>query len=85
MAETPADYVGAPYNDYCRSCQEVEEEKTVKHLLCDCKTLYRKKIATIGRGFLDDVSEVSQLKLFVRINFIRSTEWFRRDNEVREY
>ena len=26
-----ASRLGVPYNDYCRSCQEVEEEETVKH------------------------------------------------------
>ena len=56
-----------------RSCQEVKEEKSIKHLLCECKALYRKRIATIARGFLDDVSLAAQIKLFVRRNFIRST------------
>ena len=56
-----------PYNDYCRSCQEVEEEETVKHPQCECKALYRKRIATIGRGFLGDVSKVVDIKLFVLI------------------
>ncbi|OFC59623.1 hypothetical protein BBW68_14995 [Candidatus Erwinia dacicola] len=74
-----ASRLGVPYNDYCRSCQEVEEEETVKHLLCECTALYRKRIATIGRGFLDDVSEVAQIKLFVLMKFIRSTGWFREE------
>ena len=74
-----ASRLGAPYNDYCRSCQEVEEEETIKHLLCDCAALYRKRIATIGRGFLDDVSEVAQIKLVSLMKFIRSTGWFREE------
>ena len=41
-----------PYNDSCRSCQKVEEEETIKHLLRERKALYKKKIATIGQGFL---------------------------------
>lgn len=36
-----------------------------------------KRFSTIGGGFLYDVSEVAQIKLFVLMNLIRETEWFR--------
>ena len=62
------------YNDYCRSCQE-----TVKHLLYECKALCRKIIAALGRGFLDDVSEVARIKLVLLMKLIRSTGWFREE------
>lgn len=47
-----------PYNDYYRSYQEVDEE-TIK-----CKPSYRERIATIRRGFLEEVSEVGTDKTF---------------------
>ena len=57
----------------------VEEEETVKHLLCECNSPYSKIIATIDRRFPEDVSEVAQIKLFVQMTYIRSTGWFRRE------
>lgn len=54
--------LGTPYND-CKSCQEVEDEKTITHLLCEYKALYKERNAIIGRDFLDDVSDVIQIKI----------------------
>ena len=66
MVDKPTD------NDYCRN-------ETVKHFLCECKALYRKRIATISQVSLDDVSEDAQIKLFVLMDFIRSTGWFKEE------
>lgn len=49
----------------------------MKYLLCRSKDIYGKRVAAIGRGFLDNVSEVTQIKLFVMMNFISCTGWYR--------
>ena len=74
--------LGTRYNDYCTSCQKVKEEETIEHLLCECKALYRKRIATSDRGFLDDISEIAQIKLFVLMNFSRSTDCVREEKII---
>lgn len=65
MVRTLLGVMRTPFNDYCRSCQMVEEEDNIEHLLCGCKTSYRKRIATIGRGGLDGVSKVAQITVFL--------------------
>lgn len=76
-----ASRLGAPYHDYCRSCQEVEEEESVEHLLCGCMALCRRRLNTLGQPFLDDIAEISKIKLTKIVSYIKATGWFNEDGE----
>lgn len=73
-----------PYDDYCRSCQELEEEEAIKHLLCECNDLYRKRITILGRGFFDDVLATDET---FRIDELQQKRGViqKGDNRVREF
>ncbi|XP_017468200.1 PREDICTED: uncharacterized protein LOC108360437 [Rhagoletis zephyria] len=38
-----AERLGVSHNDYCRSCHDEEEPESIRHLLCDCPALGRKR------------------------------------------
>jgi len=53
----------APQNDFCRSCRDEEEVKTVEHLLCFCPALCKLRLKNLGSPFIDDLTEISEINL----------------------
>ncbi|KAI8117663.1 hypothetical protein CVS40_10537 [Lucilia cuprina] len=63
-----------PFNDYCRSCQNEDEEETITHLLCDCPALrrlvFRRLIELLWRS-----NRASNIKLERLLEFINLSNW----------
>lgn len=64
-----------PYNDHCRACDDAEEEETVEHLLCSCPALMNRRLGTIGRPFLHNLTEVHKIDLGDLMRYLRLTDW----------
>ena len=68
-----------PYNDYSITCQEVDEEETIKHIYANARLCMRKVSLLSVEGFLTMFRRLHRIQLFVLMNFIRSTGWFREE------
>ncbi|EDW38656.1 GL15379 [Drosophila persimilis] len=75
LVGTHASRLGAPYNDFCRSCRDEDEEETVEHLICSCPALRRRRLHHLGSAFLNHIWEMSTLCPRKIANFIRASVW----------
>ncbi|GBP05118.1 hypothetical protein EVAR_72432_1 [Eumeta japonica] len=62
--------LGLPYNDFCRSCHDEEEEETVLHLLGTCRALESLRARFLQGGIFSDLSELSTVNLGALVSFI---------------
>lgn len=60
----------------CRSCNAIDSEESIFHLLCECPCLRTKRNTHMGQMFFDNLSELSSINLNLLCNFIRTTGWF---------
>lgn len=67
--------LGLPYNDYCRSCQDAEEEETIDHFLCRCPALEELRLRHMDRNSFGSLTELSSLELGAMDSFIRDSRW----------
>ncbi|XP_041449660.1 LOW QUALITY PROTEIN: uncharacterized protein LOC121404391, partial [Drosophila obscura] len=72
---THASRLGAPYNDFCRSCRDEDEEETVEHLFCSCPALSRRRLQYLGAPFLINISDMSTISPRRIAGFIRASGW----------
>jgi len=75
LVGTHAGRLKAPQNDFCRGCKDEEEEETVEHLLRLCPALCRLRLKHLGSPFIDDLTEISEIKLKNISAFIKSSGW----------
>ncbi|KAI8121785.1 hypothetical protein CVS40_7154 [Lucilia cuprina] len=61
--------------NYCRSCQNEDEEETITHLLCDCPALAEARFQTLGSNYFGDLTELSNIKLERLLEFINLSNW----------
>lgn len=66
----------APANDYCRSCEDEEEDESIKHLLCTCPALANRRGLILGSYFYRELSDLADVRIGKLISFLRSTNWF---------
>ena len=64
------------FNDYCRSCNDVEERETIKHLLCDCPALCVRRRSILGAYAFTSTSELSNISLRRLLRFLKQSGWF---------
>ena len=76
VAGAHARRLGLPYNDFCRSCLDEEEEETVEHLLCHCPALTGIRATELGSPFLHALSDLSMIDIKQIRSFIRASCWF---------
>ncbi|KAL7726147.1 hypothetical protein ACLKA6_002617 [Drosophila palustris] len=57
---THAHRLNSPYNDFCRSCRD-EDEESPEHFFCSCPALSSRRVRTLGKPFLDDLGGLSAL------------------------
>jgi len=50
---------GGPYQDFCRSCGNVEEKRTVQHVLCNCPALAIRRSCFLGKPFFEELGGLS--------------------------
>lgn len=60
----------------CRSCNSIDSEESIFHLLCECPCLRTKRNTHLGQMFFDNLSELSFINLNLMSDFIKSTGWF---------
>ena len=60
-----------PFKDYCRGCQDKEEEETVEHFLCQRPSPSDVRIVFFGSPFLNTLSVIS--------SFVHASGWFGSD------
>ena len=73
-----ASRLGLTYNDYCRSCHDLEEEETIAHFLCGCPALQDIRQRSLGRSRFNDLRDLSNMALYKLDLFIRGSNWFTR-------
>ncbi|XP_055856174.1 uncharacterized protein LOC129919340 [Episyrphus balteatus] len=62
--------------DFCRSCQDVEEIESIKHLLCECPNLQTNRLRFFGTRFVEELDDLAQVPMANMRKFIESTGWF---------
>ncbi|KAM8702395.1 hypothetical protein ACLKA7_007726 [Drosophila subpalustris] len=72
---THAHRLNAPYNDFCRSCRDEEEEESPEHFFCSCPALSSRRLRTLGKPFLDDLGGLSALSPRKIALFIQLSNW----------
>ena len=72
--------LGLPYNDFCRSCKDVEEEETTEHLLCHCPSFEDLRERLFGLRTLVDKSCLFRAEPSRINSFIGTTKWFDRSD-----
>lgn len=68
--------LGLSANDFCRSCNEAEEAETVRHLLCDCPALSKRRGRFLGSYFFSDLGELQNVELKDLSGFLKASGWF---------
>jgi ribonuclease HI len=68
--------MGLQYNDFCRSCGEVEEEESVPHFLCFCPALSHSRNLFLGSHLMGSLSELGNSNVKDVLRFVRSSKWF---------
>ncbi len=71
-----ASRLGFSSHDYCRSCEDEEEEETVLHLLCTCPRLARNRLKFLGASLLNDLTDLSRMDVRSIQRFVKSSNWF---------
>lgn len=64
--------------DFCRSCQDEEEEETPQHLLLCCPAFARQRFKFLGGYSLHSLSEIGRIDPMSISSFIESTKWFKK-------
>ncbi|KAM8702144.1 hypothetical protein ACLKA7_005588 [Drosophila subpalustris] len=72
---THAHRLNFPYNNFCRSCRDEEEEESPEHFFCSCPALSNRRLRTLGKPFLDDLSGLSAIPPRKIALFIQSSNW----------
>ncbi|KAL7725889.1 hypothetical protein ACLKA6_000656 [Drosophila palustris] len=72
---THAHRLNSPYNDFCRSCRDEEEEESPEHFFCSCPALSSRRLRTLGKSFLDDLGGLSALSPRKIGLFIQLSNW----------
>ncbi|KAL7724805.1 hypothetical protein ACLKA6_003654 [Drosophila palustris] len=72
---THAHRLNFPYNDFCRSCRDEEEEESPEHFFCSCPALSNRRLRTLGKPFLNDLSGLSAIPPRKIALFIQSSNW----------
>ncbi|KAL7724842.1 hypothetical protein ACLKA6_012828 [Drosophila palustris] len=65
----------APYNDFCRSCRDEEEDECPEHFFCFCPALSNRRLRTLGKPFLDNLSELATLAPRKIAHFVQLSKW----------
>ncbi|KAM8718576.1 hypothetical protein ACLKA7_001306 [Drosophila subpalustris] len=58
-----------------RSCRDEEEEESPEHFFCSCPALSNRRLHTLGKPFLDDLSGLSAIPPRKIALFIQSSNW----------
>ena len=53
--------LGVISHDYCRICNDEEEEETILYLLCSCPSLTHNRLKFLGARFLHDLTALSKM------------------------
>ncbi|KAL7725181.1 hypothetical protein ACLKA6_017337 [Drosophila palustris] len=75
LVGTHALRLNAPYNDFCRSCRDEEEEESTEHFFCFCPALSNRRLRTLGKPFLNDLSDLSYLTPRRIARFVQLSNW----------
>ncbi|KAM8714804.1 hypothetical protein ACLKA7_001208 [Drosophila subpalustris] len=75
LVGTHALQLNAPYNDFCRSCTDEEEEESTELFFCFCPALSNRRLRTLGKPFLNDLSDLSYLTPRRIARFVQLSNW----------
>ncbi|KAM8718871.1 hypothetical protein ACLKA7_001563 [Drosophila subpalustris] len=56
-----AQRLNSPYNDFCRSCWDEEEEESPEYFFCFCPALSSRRFRFLGKPFLDGLGDLASL------------------------
>ncbi|KAL7726480.1 hypothetical protein ACLKA6_001102 [Drosophila palustris] len=69
-----AQRMNSPYNDFCRSCRDEEEEESPEHF-CSCPALMSRRLHTLGKSFLDGLGDLADKPPRKIAQFVQSSNW----------
>ncbi|KAL7726508.1 hypothetical protein ACLKA6_001130 [Drosophila palustris] len=70
-----AQRLNSPYNDFCRSCRDEEEEESPEHFFCFCPALSSRRFRFLGKTFLDGLGDLASLSPRKIAQFVQSSNW----------
>ncbi|KAL7726548.1 hypothetical protein ACLKA6_010413 [Drosophila palustris] len=70
-----AQRLNSPYNDFCRSCRDEEEEESPEHFFCFCPALSSRRFRFLGKPFLDGLGDLASLSPRKIAQFVQSSNW----------
>ncbi|KAL7726068.1 hypothetical protein ACLKA6_008526 [Drosophila palustris] len=70
-----AQRMSSPYNDFCRSCRDEEEEESLEHFFCSCPALMSRRLRTLGKPFLDGLGDLADIPPRKIAQFVQSSNW----------
>ncbi|KAM8714842.1 hypothetical protein ACLKA7_001245 [Drosophila subpalustris] len=70
-----AQRLNSPYNDFCRSCGDEEEEESPEHFFCFCPALSSRRFRFLGKPFLDGLGDLASLSPRKIAQFVQSSNW----------
>lgn len=71
-----ASRLGFLSNDFCRSCNNEEEEENITHFLCSCPALMNRRNTHLGCYFFEGLSDLAKIDIGDLQRFIKSSKWF---------
>ena len=71
-----AERMGRNSYDYCRSCQQPEEEGNIEHLLCHCPPSNRTRNEPLGNYFLSNLCDIVATDKRAILKFVIRSKWY---------
>ena len=73
---THVERIGGNFYDYCRSCQEPEEEENIEHLLSYSPSYNITRNDLLGNYILSNISDIVSTDIRSILKFVLRSKWF---------
>ena len=67
--------MGRNFDDYCKSCQQSEEEENIEHLLSHCPAYNSTRHDLLGNYILSNLSDIVATDIRAILKFVLRSKW----------